>query len=346
MNQSKLEISWTSILKFFAVLLGLLFLYKILDILVLFFIVLVIVAALYPIVDRWERYMARVLAVILLYLIIIAVVVLVGFLILPPLIFQIHNLTLNLPTYLSKIWPAIENWRNIISISQQSLSTLSSALSKVSTGLYSTTLGFVNGIIALVTAFILTFYMLLEKQVAREFIVTLLPVERKEQIIGLLRKVALKMGGWLRGQLLLCLLIGILDLIGLLILQVPFALTLAIWAGLVEIIPYIGPWLGLLPAALLGFTVSPLVGILVIVWFIGVQQLEANVLVPKIMQKAVGLSPVIIILAILIGAKLLGILGVILAVPAAAALLVLIQEWPNLKKPSSTNSEIVSEVKE
>jgi len=109
-------------------------------------------------------------------------------------------------------------------------------------------------------------------------------------------------------------------------------LTLAVWGGLIEVVPYVGPWLGLLPAAILAFSISPLKALLVIIIYIGIEQIESNIMVPKIMGKAVGLSPVIIILALLMGAKLAGLLGVFVAVPVAAALSVVVQEWSEIRK--------------
>ncbi|HLB95414.1 MAG TPA: AI-2E family transporter, partial [Patescibacteria group bacterium] len=99
----------------------------------------------------------------------------------------------------------------------------------------------------------------------------------------------------------------------------------------------IGPWLGLLPAFLIALSISPLKALLILIAYLIIQQLEAQFLVPKIMGKAVGLSPVIIILAVLAGAKLMGVLGVVIAVPVAAAISVLLQEWPNLKRLKENN---------
>ena len=155
---------------------------------------------------------------------------------------------------------------------------------------------------------------------------------QQDKIFEVMNKIGFKMGGWLRSQFILMIIVGVADGIILMILGVPYALTLAVWGGLTEVIPYIGPWLGLIPAFIVAFTISPLKGLLIFIAYIIIQQLESQFLVPKIMGKAVGLSPVIIILAILIGAKLMGILGVLIAVPAAAAISVIIQEWPEIKK--------------
>jgi len=240
-------------------------------------------------------------------------------------------LAINLPIIISKLGPVYQSIQHSIGNYQEGLFNLSSQLGKISSGLYSTTLGFVSGIVAFVTILVLAFYMLLEQDAIKNFLHQTVPGERKEKIFEITKKIGQKMGGWLRGQVLLMIIVGVADSIALVSLGIPYALTLAVWGGITEVIPYIGPWLGLAPALIIAFTISPLKGLLILIAYVIIQQLESQFLVPKILGKAVGLSPVIIILALLIGAKLMGILGVIIAVPVAAALSVFIQEWPEIK---------------
>jgi len=331
-NRVKFEISTWTILKIIGTVLLVWFLYSIREIIVLFFIVLVIVAALGPLVNRLAKYIPRFLAVIFLSVIFLGLLVAIGFLIIPPVIDQISQLAINLPYYINKLGPFYENMRNSVTNYQDQLFNLSSGLGRLSSGLYSTTLGFISGIVGILTILILSFYMLLEQESIRSFLHQVVPLEHKEMFFDVVRKIGGKMGSWLRGQVLLMVIIGILDGIALVILGVPFALTLAVWGALTEVIPYVGPWLGLLPAILIALSISPLKALLILAAYLLIQQLESQFLAPKIMGKAVGLSPVIIILALLAGAKLMGILGVMIAVPVAAAISVLIQEWPNLKK--------------
>lgn len=331
MKDNQISISPWTILQFFLIGISLWVLYLILDIVVLFFIVLVIVAFLSPLVDRLDKFLPRILAVAIVYLVILGILAGAGFIILPPLIIQIRSLSRDLPDLIYRFAPTYETIRTFVSSSQQSLAQVSASLSQISTNLYTTTVGFLNGIFATITVLVLTFYLLLEKEAAISSLKAFLPLDRKEQIVEAVRKISWKMGGWLRGQIILMIIIGILYLIVLKVLGVPYALALAVFAGLLEIIPYIGPILGAAPAVLIGFLISPLTGVILLIWFIVVQQLESHFLVPKVMQKTVGLSPVVIILALLIGGKLFGILGAVLGVPAAAAISVLIQEWPNLR---------------
>jgi len=121
--------------------------------------------------------------------------------------------------------------------------------------------------------------------------------------------------------------IFILTYVVLLLLGVKFALVLALIAGILELIPFVGPIISAVPAIIIAFSQSPLLAVLVVILYFVVQQLENNILVPKIMQKAVGLNPIITIVVILIGAKLSGIMGAILAVPVATVVSMLLSDW-------------------
>jgi predicted PurR-regulated permease PerM len=146
------------------------------------------------------------------------------------------------------------------------------------------------------------------------------PKEHETYVLNLWQRAQKKMGQWLQGQLFLAIVVGVLVYIGLSLLGIRFALLLAIIAGILELVPYIGPVLSAIPAVILAFFQMPILALWVLILYIIIQQLENYLLVPVIMKKVVGLNPVVVIIALLIGGKLLGILGIILAVPAAAVL--------------------------
>jgi predicted PurR-regulated permease PerM len=135
------------------------------------------------------------------------------------------------------------------------------------------------------------------------------------------------MGAWLKGQLILCIIVGLAIFIGLSILGVKYALVLGLIAGFLEIIPYVGPWTSAALAAFIALGQSPMLALFTLILFIVIQETNSNLLVPKIMQKAVGLNPIISILAIIIGAELAGFLGVLFAIPIASALSILLQDF-------------------
>ncbi|MFY9484837.1 MAG: AI-2E family transporter [Patescibacteria group bacterium] len=321
------DISWETIAKILTAVLGIWLLWLIRDVLALFFIIAVAVAALAPVVDRWSERIPRLLAVVLVYLIIIAILSIAGLLIVPPLVHEVSQLSLSFPDYFGKLGSAFGGLGSALGFSVEQLQTVASGLANITSRVYSGAVGVIGSIIGFFTIAVVTFYLLLEKRGLRNLIASYLPVKLRAKFTALLHEIGLKMGGWLRGQLLLALVVGIIQFIGFVIIGVPFALTLGVWAAFTEIIPYIGPVLGVIPALLVAFADAPIKALFVLILFVVVQQLEANFLVPKIMSKAVGLSPVVIIFAILVGARLGGIIGVIVAVPAAAAISVLVKEY-------------------
>jgi predicted PurR-regulated permease PerM len=141
-----------------------------------------------------------------------------------------------------------------------------------------------------------------------------------------------KVSAWLGGQLFLAGVIGTTSAVGLWLLGIPFFYVLALISGIGEMIPIVGPVLAAIPAIAVAATVSVKKVLLVVIFFVVQQQVENHVLVPKVMSRQVGLSPAIVITALLIGGKLMGIPGAILAVPTAAILQVLFTEWMNSRE--------------
>ena len=129
------------------------------------------------------------------------------------------------------------------------------------------------------------------------------------------------------GQLILMLLVGSITYIGLRLLGIPYALPLAILAGLLEIVPYFGPIIAAIPAVIIGFSISPIIGIATTALAFLIQQLENYLIVPKIMEKSVGVSPIIILLALTIGFKITGPMGALISVPVFITLQVFVKEY-------------------
>lgn len=329
---TQFDLPWSTIIRLFIAVGAGFFLFQIRDILTLLFIVAVIVAALNPLVDSWTRYLPRWLAVSLLFLMLLLLLAGIVTLLLPPFITEGQALISQIVEAITFYLPTLKD--QLTSLTD--LPDFSQSFSRLGRQLYSTTIGAFGGIIAVVTTVVLTFYFLLEQHRARQYLSTYLPLAHNEALLDILKKISEKMGAWVRGQLMLAVIVGLVTFVALSIMQLifglPYIITLAVWAGVTEIIPYIGPILGAIPAVLVALNVSPLVALIVLAIYLVIQQIESHVLVPKVMQKAVGLSPVTIIIALLIGGKLAGFIGIVLAVPVAAAISVLLQEWPRFKK--------------
>jgi predicted PurR-regulated permease PerM len=186
--------------------------------------------------------------------------------------------------------------------------------------------GLVGGIFGVVTILILTFYLLVDfDPIVRTFI-RLFPQGERPRASDATMRVVSKVSAWLGGQLLLAAIIGSSAALGLWLMGVPYFYVLALIAAVGEMIPVIGPVLSAIPALLVALTVSPTLALFVLVFFFFQQQLENHILVPKIMERQVGISAVVVISALLIGGSLLGIVGALLAVPSAAILQVLFEE--------------------
>lgn len=326
---NKLEISTISIIKFFAVLVGLWFFYQIREILVLLLVLVIIVTAFEPLVSGLEKVkVPRILGVLFCYLGIFALISLVFYLIIPPLVEEVRKFALSLPSYGQKFALAREFIINYQSYWQTWIDSIYRQLSLISTGIYNTTITIFGSIATAATLLILSFYSLADKKNLNGFLLSFIAKNKQEMITNLASKITFVLGQWLRGQIALSLVVGLLDFIGLIIIGIPYALTLGILAAIVEIIPVIGPIIAGVSAITVTLitTGSWLQALFVLILFVVVQQAENHILVPKIMGKAMGLSPVVIILAILIGAKIGGIIGAIIAIPTAAALVAAIRE--------------------
>ena len=183
-----------------------------------------------------------------------------------------------------------------------------------------------GGVFGVITILILTFYMLVDSWSLREQALRLFPRHQRERVNAASRVVMEKVSAWLIGQLLLGGTIGASSAIGLWALGIPFFYVLALLSAIGEMIPIVGPILSAIPAIAVASTLGLKKVIAVIIFFVVQQQLENHILVPKIMSRQVGLSPVTVIVSLLIGGSLLGVVGALLAVPTAAILQVIAAE--------------------
>jgi predicted PurR-regulated permease PerM len=182
---------------------------------------------------------------------------------------------------------------------------------------------------AVLSAFLtllMTFYLLADGTRIREYLLSFLPWTRRASVRTVTDRMGERMGHWLLGQLLLCLIIGGACTGVLLLLGVPGALVLGVIAGVLELIPNIGPFLAAIPAFLVALTQSPLLALATVLAYWGIQALENAVLVPKLMGRVVKLHPLAVILALSVGGTLFGVTGALIAIPVTAALAVLLEE--------------------
>jgi predicted PurR-regulated permease PerM len=181
-------------------------------------------------------------------------------------------------------------------------------------------------IFTIVSTMVVAFYWMTEKAIIKRLVLGLVPLDKRDRAHSLWDEVEFRLGGWTRGQLFLCLVIGVLSAIGYYILGLDFWLALGLFAGITEIIPFFGPIIGGTAATMIALTVSWQKAIAVVIFVVLLQQLESAFLVPRVMRNAVGMTPLTVILAVLIGGALYGPLGSILAIPMGAAAQVFVQD--------------------
>lgn len=330
-----LDISWEALLKVLAFVVGIWLVVLLREVLILLFAVFILVAAVNPTISRWQKHMSRFLAVLLFYAIFLGVVAVIVSVFVPSFIRQVNDLARALPEILDRLRPWLASFQTgSSSIVDQTFAGFERSFQGISQGIVERTFVLFGGLATVFTGLVLGFYLLLEESNAREFFHQVLPHHRFEAVYNTVSKISDRMGSWVRGQVLLMLIIGASNLIVYLAVGLPSPLPLAIWAGLCEAIPYIGPLIGVLPAVIVAITTGSVLQavLVVILGFFLIQQLEAHVVVPKVMSKAVGLSPVLVILALTVGVKLFGLIGAILAIPVAAIISVVVGEWSSLRK--------------
>ena len=328
MNYS-LDNSTKIILRVVVILLALGFIWVIRDIVIVVLLSLVLASAMEPMVDYLTKFkIPRFVSVLGAYILVIGFFGLLISVMSPLVIEQAKVLSQNLPTYAVELqarYPSIT-----IITGGADLSTVAQKLVTSNTGsniIFDRTLGLFNGIVALITVLVISFYLVAADKGMKKFIGDLVPTQYQSNITRLIEKIQHKMGLWVVGQLILSVFIFVLTFIGLSILGVQYALFLALIAGSLEIVPYIGPFVSAIPAVFFAMIQSPPLVIGVIILYIIIQKTEGYVLVPKVMEKTVGTSPLVVLLSLLIGFKLAGILGILLAVPLAGAITVIIKEF-------------------
>ena len=332
------NISFLTITKILIALALFFVLYVVRDILAVLFISLILASALDPWVD-WmqDRKIPRAVGIITIYLLLLGILGSTILLVIPPITTQITELTTNYPQISEKLSSGFTLLKQY-SISDNPLTNLLESkgdlpgFAKVAENVISGAIDVFGGIFTFFLVLVVTFYMVVEEDSVKKIIWSIAPAKNQVYIMKLISRMQKKIGLWLRGQIILSLIIFILTYIGLTILGVKYALVLAIIAGMTEFIPYLGPMIAAIPAMFLSFTQGgaifmAFVGILYYV----IQLVENNIIVPKLMQKVVGLNPIVTLAVLMVGFKLAGIIGMVLAIPVATAINVFVKDMIDRK---------------
>lgn len=291
------------------------FLIEIKGVLVAFFISYIIMASLLPFKKfLLKKGLPKPLAVSVPYFVTLALAILLVVPLVPFFISQVQSLIVRFPFLVDKAAGLLG-----IQVGDSQLDSLiSSEFDTIGKNAIFLTSKVFGGIFSLLTIFVFSFYLLVEHEHLRKNLVGLFSKSLQGRVELTLLQIEEKLGAWLRGQLALSLFIGTITWVVLTVLGLDFALPLALIAGILEIIPTIGPIISAIPAVIVAITISPTMALTVVVAYMGIQAVENNLLVPKIMEKAVGLNPIVIIAGVIVGGKLLGFVGALLAIPFIA----------------------------
>lgn len=348
---NQINISVSSVVKIILVLVLAWLFYLLRDIVLVILASVVIASAVEPIVIRLKQYrVPRAPAVLIVYLVTIGIFVVLLPIFLFPVISDLASLSSNLPEILGDI-PNFLSTNTSLSIFNvdtsgfsigQIFSVLQSNLASIPKSFVQLASLVFGGFFSFVLIIVISFYLAVQQNGIENILRILTPIRSEEYVIGLWQRAQKKIGYWMQGQLLLGLVIGVLVFLGLTIFQVPYALVLAILAAAFELIPYFGPILAAVPAVLLAFSHSAGLGILVLGFYIIIQQFENHLIAPLVVTKMVGVPPLVVILSLIVGVKLAGFLGLLLAVPVAAVLMELLSDYEKSKylfRHANTNAQ-------
>ena len=301
------------------------------DVLIGVVLAIVISSALDPIVSFLaQKRIPRVLGVLGIFILVATAFVLVLYTIIPIALAELNVLIEHL-TKLDAPIIGLKEASNIVRAFNESVGRLANLLLSGSTSLIGAVSNFLGGIAFVGSVFVLSFYLTVDRDGVENFLRAILPPHFEDSVLAVYFKTRKKIGRWLQGQVFLSLSVGVSVFIGLWILDIKYSLILGMLAGLLEIVPFVGPILAGAVAFLIAVTQSFYSGAYVIILFLIVQQLEGSLLVPIFMKMTTDLHPAVILISLLVGSELLGFIGIILAVPAAVLFQEVLNHWSAFK---------------
>jgi predicted PurR-regulated permease PerM len=345
-NKYSITISSGTIIRSLVILVVAFMLYKMRDLVLVVLTAIVIASAVEPLI-LWfgHKKIKRLPAVLITYVAIVLVFSGLLYFFVPPVLEEASSLLNEAPKYLETItlWNPLNEAGDVVkNLAIQTVdapSVLGDLVSKFRDLTYNVSNNLVNiisnifgGVLSFVLIFVLSFYLAVQEGGVEKFLKIITPVKNEAYAIDLWKRSQKKIGHWMQGQVLLGVLVGVLVYLGLTIIGVKNALILAVFAGVFEIIPLFGPVIAAVPAIMFGIAGGGItVGLLVAGLFIIIQQFENHLIYPLVVKKVVGVSPILVILALIVGAKLAGFLGIILSAPITSVLVEFLEDMQKEK---------------
>ncbi|MDB5237129.1 MAG: hypothetical protein JWL88_231 [Parcubacteria group bacterium] len=292
-----------------------------------------------------KRKIPRIISVIVMYALVLGTLFSLVYFFLPPILADAQGLVTTLPQYLASFdlpltgipgLPAISTDGGTVKVVLNTIFAYRAAFADSSQGALRLASVFFGGVFSLVLVIVLSFYFALQDTGVEDFLRLVAPTKQEEYVINLWHRAQKKIGQWMQGQLLLSLLIGVTTYLGLLIAGVPYALLLAIMAAVFDLIPIFGSFIAGVAATLVAFTAGGIpLAFFVAGLYLIINQLEAHLIYPLVVNKVVGIPPLLVILALVAGGTLIGFIGVLLSVPFAAVLREFLNDFDKHKRSAA-----------
>lgn len=336
MEQRPVSIAITpgTVVKAVLVLAGAWLIFQLRDLVLVLVTAIVLASAIEPAVIRMEKWrIPRILGTLLIFILIVGAFFGIFYFFIPTLFNDITSLIISLPAYIETFneWMAFDEYAYIFG-QETSPAFSSTALLKELQQFLGTASVFGNnvlsaianifgGFLSFILILVFSFYFTVIRTGVDDFLEIVTPRQYRKYVLDLWERSRQKIGLWMQGQLLLAIIIGVLVYLGLTILGVEHALLLAIIAALFELIPVFGPILAAIPAVLIALTSGGLtLGLLTTALYVIIQQFENHLIYPLVVTRVVGVPPLLVILALIIGAQMAGFLGILLSIPIAAVI--------------------------
>lgn len=281
-----------------------------------------IATTLESVVGWLEHWIPRVAAIFLLYIAVLILLTGIGWIIIPVLVGQIREVSGQIPELIKGVEPGLRNLGDMMSVNL--LDMITSRLGQIESALVSLPVSILSSLLDIVLIIFISIYSLIEKDLLIRGFLSFLPGDRHPRAREVLHEMGREIGGYLRGAVLDGVIIGMTTYVGLLIIGVKFALVLSLLAGLLEVIPIIGPIIAAIPMVGIALTQSGGKALLALIFVVIIHQFEGNIVFPNVMRTQTAISPLIVLVAFVAGGSLGGVLGALTAIPVVAGVRVLL----------------------
>ncbi len=346
------QVSSGTIIKSILFVLLVVLLYILRDLVLIVLTAVVIASAIEPVVHWFTRHrIPRIAAVLLVYLVTIFVLLGIFYFFLPTVLEDVASFLSTLPAYIdtfessnpltnNPLFPLVSDQIGGSFSLRDIIGSIQASIGNAAEGLLKTVSTVFGGVLSFVLIIVFSFYFAMQETGVDDFLRVVTPTKHQRYALDLWRRSQQKIGLWMQGQLLLGLIVGVLVYLGLTILGLKYSLVLALLAAFFELIPVFGPILAAIPAVVVAVGMGGTsLALLVIGLYVIIQQFENHLIYPLVVTKVVGVPPLLVILALLVGAQLAGFLGMILAVPAAAAIQELVTDLQKRRHSQSSASQ-------